>query len=435
MDEFDIEITPLEGIHDGDTPDPDRTGGSGARSPFASRLTRRGKLVRMTTTWGAVLLACALIAASSPALRGMLGSFLHVAMPTGYAATAPGSETIYFEHAVPWGKLTIDGRKIPPPTDTTTDSVTVAPGKHTLVYDAPPFATLLCHFQVPITAQDDCPLEFAPPQSAQQRDLYVRIVNLGATPDRLPARQTAALSEVIDTALGSLASQTYIPAGTRYLAADGGPATTTDRYVATLVFRLNEDPHIVVPYLPGGFLCSQICYLGDEYLGDVSGAPGGWGILALVHVTWNYAGSQGMALVQGAPSSPVPDGSVALVTVGVTWDGSWHAMAVSGENQFGMSPICEIANNLLPTTLATGSNLYTVTLKEIPARTAADGCLLTVQVNHGATPGPTALVIYRFGVLFAVNDEAHLLYPQLPPATPNDRSIAEDIALAAHSPG
>jgi hypothetical protein len=63
MDEFDIEITPLEGIHDGDTPDPDWTGGSGARSPFASRLTRRGKLVRMMITWGAVLLACALIAA------------------------------------------------------------------------------------------------------------------------------------------------------------------------------------------------------------------------------------------------------------------------------------------------------------------------------------------------------------------------------------
>jgi len=431
MDEFEIEITPLEGADDGATPGPRWTSSDVARSPFTPRLTRRGKLTRIATAWGVVLLACLLIVATSPALRGTLGSLVRGSKPRGYAAMAPGSETIYFEHAVPWGKLSIDGHTVPPPTDTTSDSIIVALGHHMLIYAAPPFTPLRCHFQVPITVEDNCPLEFAPPASSAQSDLYVRIIDLGATPDHLPARQSSALSSVVDTALDSLASQTYMPAGTTYLTADDTLATTTQPLVASLVFRLNADEHIVVPYLPGGFLCSQICYLGDA-----SGASGGWGILALVHVTWSYTQSRGVAVLQGAPASPIPDGSIALVTVGVTWDGSWHAIAVSGQNQFGMSPICEIANDLLPTSLSASSAPSTFAqTTEIPAPVAADGCLLSVEISHGITPERRALVLYRFGVLFAANDDAHQLYPALPPATPEDRAFAERLALVTDTAG
>lgn len=431
MDEFEIEITPLDGADDGDTPGPRWTSGDAAHSPFTPRLSRRGKLTRMATTWGVVLLACLLIVATSPALRGALGSLVHGSMPHRYVTTVPGSETVYFEHAVPWGKLSVDGRTIPPPTDTTSDSIIVAPGRHTLVYAAPPFMPLRCHFQVPITVEDNCPLEFAPPASSAQSDLYVRIIDLGATPNHLPAGQSAALSSVVDTALDSLASQTYMPAGSAYLTLDGKLATTTQPLVASLVFRLNADDHIVVPYLPGGFLCSQICYLGDA-----SGTSGGWGILALAHVTWSYTQSQGITVLQGAPASPIPDGSIALVTVGVTWNGSWHAIAIPGQNQFGMSPLCEIANDLLPISPSASSAPSTFAqTTEIPAPVAADGCLLRVEISHGITPERRALVLYRFGVLFAANDDAHQLYPGLPPATPEDRAFAERMALAANAAG
>ncbi|HLZ24502.1 MAG TPA: hypothetical protein VKQ30_20500 [Ktedonobacterales bacterium] len=428
MDEFEIEITPLDAADDGDTSGPRWTSIEPARSPFAPHLTQRGKLMRGATAWGAVLLACVLIAVSSPAIRGSLGKLLHGAARTGQAATTPGAETIYFEHAVPWGNLSIDGRTIPPPTDTTTDSMIVAPGHHTLVYDAPPFVPLRCSFQVPITVQDNCPLEFAPPPQSVPSELYVRIVDLGATPDRLPASQIPALSSVIDTALGSLASQTYMPAGSTYLAENGRPASTAQPLVATLVFRLNTDANIVVPYLPGGFLCSQICYLGDT-----AGIPGGWGILALAHVTWNYALPQGYSVLLHAPASPVPDGSIALVTASVTWDGSWHAVAVPGQNQFGMSPICEIANDLLPTSPPGDTDPGTYTQRaEIPTPTAADGCLLTIELNYGRMQVHRALVLYRFGILVAANDDAHQLYPGLPVASSEDRALAEHIA--AQSP-
>ncbi|MGH2515552.1 MAG: hypothetical protein ACRDHP_07840 [Ktedonobacterales bacterium] len=345
------------------------------------------------------------------------------------AATAPGSETIYFEHAVPWGKLSVDGQATPSPTDSATDAITLAPGRHTLLYDAPPFALLQCHLQVPITTQDNCPLEFAPPALSAQSQIYVRIIDLGGTPDRLPASQVAALSRVLDAALRPLDSETILPAGSAYLGINGQPATTKKLLLATLTFRLNTDTHIVVPYLPGGYLCSQICYLGAAYPNDGSGAGGGWGILALAHVTWTYAQPQGMTILRDAPTSPVPEGSIALISAGVTWDGTWHAVAVPGENQFGMSPICEIANDLLPSSPSTGANLDTSTHTEVPTPTPADGCLLTIQMNHGTTPGTAALVFYRFGILYAANAEAHVLYPGLPLATPSDAALAQNIAM------
>lgn len=429
MDDFEIEITPLEGPEVGSAPELARSAPLPARSPFAPHLSRRGKLIRLGTTTGVVLLAVILIAASSPALRGALNGFVRGGVATGQVAAPPGSETVYFEHAVPWGLLSIDGKRVPSPTDSATDSVTLAPGRHAIQYIAPPFAGLNCQLRVPITTQDTCPLEFAPPAPSAASQIYVRVVDLGGTPDRLTAPQAAALAGVLDAALRPLDSRTLLPAGSAYLGINGQPVITKKLLVATLTFRLNSDLHVVEPYLPGGFLCSQICYLGASYPVDGTGAGGGWGILALAHVTWTYAQPQGATVLRDAPTSPLPDGSIALISVGVMWDGAWHAVAVPGENQFGMSPICEIANDQLPPSPSTGTSLDTSFHTEVPTATPAEGCLLSIQAAHGNASGTSALVLYRFGILYAANKEAHILYPGLPLATPADAALAENIAM------
>jgi hypothetical protein len=42
--------------------------------------------------------------------------------------------------------------------------------------------------------------------------------------------------------------------------------------------------------------------------------------------------------------------------------------------------------------------------------------------------GPTANVLYRFGVLYAANDAAHRLLPSLPLVDAHDQQIASQIA-------
>lgn len=422
MDEFEIEITPLDGANERDMPASSGTRGGSNRSPFAPRLTRRDKLRRWAITWGSVLLACVVIVAVSPALRGALGSLARGSTPSGDIALLPGTEVIYFENSTPWGTLLLDGRVVSDPSQPHTDHIAVAPGRHTLVYRDPPFPTLRCHLQVPFSTQDTCPLELIPSQP-NDTSLYVRIINLGATPDQLPPEQLTTLTRVINSALGDLYSMAYVPAGAAYLSASGAPAVARESLTATLIFQLNTDPHIVAPYLPGGHLCWQICHLSDSTVDPLH-----WGLLALARVSWDYTTATGAVVARDAPASPNPNGATALITISAMWDGFWRAMALPDRDQFGVSPICDVASTLLPAAPYTGATALDFTLTQIPARTPADGCLLTTRLIRPGTPPPVAFVLYRFGMLVAANTEARQLYPELPAATAGDQLLAQNIA-------
>lgn len=391
-----------------------------ARSPFTSRLTRRDKLARGGVALVAVFVACALLIMTSAPVRRELTSMV-TGSPPAHSAT-PGTEMIYFEDGVPWGTLSLDGHTVHRSSSQLFGMLQAARGHHTLTYLDPPFAPLRCQFTVPLSPSDTCPLEIAPPVSAAANSLFVRVVNLGAIPDMLPPGSFQQLVHATDSALASLASSTLLLPGSRYLDARGRSAVATQPLLATLHFHINQDPSVVAPYMPGQHLCSQVCFLGEG-----SHAPDAWGLLAMSRISWTYATPGGSSVVTDAPAGTLAGSSTTPITLAVTWTGTWHVVAEPQTDQFGASPVCDIAQALMPPVETHQVTEPSYSQRQLPALNAADGCLITTQINApGNTAGP-AYVLYRFGVLLAVNDEAHVLFPSLPAAGTYEQGLVRQM--------
>lgn len=427
MDDFEIEVSDLwedappdwdarndDMDSDGVTRTTETIGGKSAhwrpaRSPFTPRLTTHGKLARAGVALAAVVFAAVILITTSAPVRRELGNVV-AGSPFARRATA-GAETLYFENAVPWGTLRLDGHRLHQSASQLLGSIQVGKGHHTLTYAASPFPTLRCHFEVPMTMSDTCPLEIAPTASAVASGIYVRIVNLGATPDQIPAQSYQQLISVTDGALRSLSSSTLLLPGSMYLDAQGKPQVAKRPLLATLHFHINTDPSAVAPYLPGQRLCSQICFLNEG-----GRAPGMWGLQAVAQVSWTYAEPDGSTIVADAPAGNLSEGSRTLVSIDATWDGAWHAVARPEADRFAASPICDIAQTLMPPLTSQHGIALPYTQRQLPAVNSADGCLIVTQITRPGDYAHPGYVLYRFGVLLAVNSRAHALFPSLPMA-------------------
>ncbi len=106
---------------------------------------------------------------------------------------------------------------------------TLRKGQHTLEYTAEPFPPLRCQISQPASASDTCPLFDPPPKYPVQNQNGSRILDVGATLDRLPASQLSALQQATQTSLddGLGEAMARVELGERYLGADSQIATTT----------------------------------------------------------------------------------------------------------------------------------------------------------------------------------------------------------------
>lgn len=391
-----------------------------ARSPFTPRLTTRDKLARAGVAAMSVLFACVLLTIMSAPVRRELNSV--VASSPLARHTASGVETIYYENGVPWGTLSLDGRAVYRSSSQLFGMLQAAKGQHILTYSDPPFAPLRCRFTVPLSLSDTCPLEIAPPSNAAANSLFVRVVNLGATPDALPKDSFQQLVSATNIALHGMLSASLLLPGSQYLDAHGHPAVAMQPLLATLSFHINTDPSVVAPYLPGQHLCSQVCFLGEG-----SRITGAWGLLAMAQVSWSYATPNGATVISDAPAGPLTGSSTVLVTLAASWRNGWHVVAEPLEDQFGASPICDVAQALMPPVTTHEAAEPSYSQRQLPAMNAADGCLIITQLNRPGNNAGPAYVLYRFGVLVAVNDEAHALYPSLPSAAAYEQRLVQEM--------
>ena len=92
-----------------------------------------------------------------------------LSVPTASPTTSIqlGNDTFLWEHAVPWGRLLIDGKPGPAlvgaglsddPVPETHAPFSLPRGQHTLEYQAALFPTLRCTVSVPYSRDDTCPL-------------------------------------------------------------------------------------------------------------------------------------------------------------------------------------------------------------------------------------------------------------------------------------
>lgn len=414
MDEPDFQVTDL------------RTGLPDERAYIRGdeRRQRRRRLGAIVT---ALALVSVLVAAfvSVPGFGATMKQALHLPSPAPSPTLALAGDIVYFEHGLPWGRLLMDGKLV---TNVESEqpytgfeqlytSLHIPAGRHQLEYSAPPFPALTCRISVPASHSDTCPLvetrstqDVTPPFPAE------RVLNLGGDPASLsPDLQASLQSEAAHT-IAALASSTTIAAGEAFADATGAAQVASSKMTATLSYAMAADPKSDYTVPGSAHNCAILCDIQPaSYLSDSHAL---WVVAAHVRPAWTYSLANGGAIPgSAAPRGILPD---SIVPLGVTWNSGWH---VGIADSLATSPICFVALNLFAALHLAGAPLSS--LKLISAPTPADGCLAAgdaVDVTGVARIPFT--VMYRFGLLFAVDGEAHQLLPAMRVADAHLRALA-----------
>lgn len=418
-------------------------------SPSPSPPPRRSNRRRLLITCGCAL---ALILATSGLLlsthadpRLALGAVLGIPTATPTPPLAPGAAVLLVEHRVPWGVLTVDGKRNdvadvaqPPDPDLLDNPVSflLSRGRHQVVYIAPPFAPLRCVVSVPAARGDTCPL--AQPDNLTHGQVVgaARILDLHATLDHLPAQSLAGLVTAATAAIAISMPSVTASAGEHYFGAD----LQTHTFAQDTRVSLFREPWQGAP--PDGSTgCQFLCPSSQS-----TGAPSEvWPLTAEVREGYHY-----VPLAAGAP--PITDGPLVWtydsnsktqaslldsVPLDVTWDGAWHVKAepINNEPIFGPSFICQAAATVMAN-YPTGSGPTEVVIHfqpVAPAANQADGCAIGLQrFQPDGTVDATGALLYRFGVVLTTDTLSRSLFPNLPQADAAEQALVRQVLASAH---
>lgn len=381
-----------------------------------------------------LVLICALLLAfvGVPGFGANVRQALRKTAPTPSLVGAIGGDIIYFEHGLPWGTLLLDGRAV-----TNVDSeqpytgfeqlytsLHIPQGRHLLTYTASPFPTLRCWISTPAATSDTCPLirdrgvqDVAPPFPAE------RVLNLGGDPGSLSPTLQAALVTAAAQTIATLSASTTLASGDTFAGADGVPRLASSPMAATLTYAVATDPtsSYIIPGSAHG--CAILCAIQPaSYVND---AQAQWVVAVHVLPAWTYTSTSGVVVHGRAAQPGVLSDSV--VPLSVHWNNGWQVRIA---DSLATSPICFIALNLFAALHLAGAPLSS--LKMVSAPKAADGCLAAGDaVDATGVPRIPFTLMYRFGLLYAVDAEAHLLLPAMRVADARLQSLARAWQIAA----
>lgn len=395
-----------------------------AISPLdASRPAMRGLALRGPQRRVAALAATALLVAvvvvglfahaTSDPSGALATLLLHPTTPTPNATFVPGANVIHFSNGAPWGTLMVDGARLPGAT-LTGQGISVTRGTHHLVYQARYFPSLRCTFSAPRAQSDTCPLDTS--DSTLQYLLtqgLTRAIDLGSTGATLQPDQRAALTQRVDDLLNAQALTATIAPGDRYLDDQGHIATASAPLRFTLTLALDQSA-------TSGGGCSQFCPALN-----ISSQPvlpdGGWPMLLTITATWAITDASGHRLTPLNYLATQPFSNSGPVEVGIQLTpAGWKISALDALNtQIVDSAAGSAVQQTVDATNSGDGPAYSI----LSAPNPLDGCVM--EVVYG---GATSRVLWRFGVLLALDSSAHRIFPQLPIATAAEQALADRIA-------
>jgi hypothetical protein len=359
---------------------------------------------------------------SSPNLRVWLSNLFSFTAPYGTAGP------VHLEHGTPWGTVTIDGKRVDAANiEMNFGELSLSSGAHHLVYTAALFPTLDCVISGEVQSSDTCPLIRNP--DSFERNVILRgpgrIIDLGATPERLRPPDLDALVSAIDLQVIPLARFDYVAVGEPYRTSADTIATATTDMAAILNYTLNDDSSRAPP--PGwDATCVGVCLNTARVVKGQDDAPA-WGIDAHIAIQWAFRGDEGVAEVAApAPKSVVPDEIIGFYVH--LEGGRWLARL---QDALSRAPICSVAlRQVQDAGVQFASN---VQAQVITAKNPARGCVIS-----GLSPSPNSVAmrfLYRFGVILALDQATHDHLPALLQATPAEQAIAAEIERDAGQGG
>jgi hypothetical protein len=125
-------------------------------------------------------------------------------------------------------------------------------------------------------------------------------------------------------------------------------------------------------------------------------------------------------------SPPTQDAQVDFL---ISWANGWDvqlkdqadtalSMAMCSLQQARISPLAES----LP------ANISTLSINLVPAEQSTGSCLTVLTLQNGTSQAPYWVsLFFRNGILLAVDETAHALFPSLPMADPYEQSLAAQL--------
>jgi hypothetical protein len=412
----------------------DRSGDEALRAPApGARLSWLRRTFAGSVAVVSTLLAIVILVASIPSAGDSIRQALHLPTPIPTAAPPRGSDTLFLAHAVPWGRLSVDGRSLDDlhrfiDRVDGYPAVRLPPGAHTITYAADQFPTLTCKVTIPVTTPRTAPAnsnacDFLPFPGTDPRSSApaAHLLDLHATLDRLAPATLAQLKEEIDTTLPN--AQSVVQPGERYLGADGKVHLALEQLPAQLVMRLNNDPSAALPLGDFPTMCAVLC--ADLIQSATPTQSPIWSLFANVTPAWRFGGAESAITAPFAPPADVSaDVVTQLVTVGVTYDQGLLSVEPRG-TESASRLVFAAATNAVSAFAEKLTAQYPSGWSAVPfiAHNPADGCMITVGTIgsvDGFPGGKTLNVLYQFGLLLAADQMAHDVLPELPVASAAD---------------
>jgi hypothetical protein len=376
----------------------------------------RARRLRAVVVAAAVLLATVLLLGSVPDSRAALATLLRLPTPAPTATLTQLANQFSAVNGVPWGVLRADGKVVSLYAAQSMFAFSLPRGRHTLEYRAEPFPVLRCVVSVPQAASDTCPLKTAADADVQLLEGAGRYLDFRCMLRALSDQQRVALEALIQPALDALQLTTVVPSGARYLGADGMPQVATAALAATFSYHLNFDQQ--QSRVAVGAESTDCVTLCGSFGASV------WYVAAHDVMGWSFTSAGVAPLAVPALANQPPD---AVIMAQVTWQNGWQ---MGGEPVAGRNVCDDIRGNAYALFIS-AANGSPVTVSAQAAANPADGCLFTVTPagdSASTAPAPTSVYLYRFGILFTIDANAHNGAPELPVANADEQALARQLA-------
>ncbi|WP_126556422.1 hypothetical protein [Dictyobacter kobayashii] len=346
-----------------------------------------------------------------------------------------GDDSFFFQVSPPWGKAVLDGKPVEHlPLSTNDTPISLAPGQHTLQWNAEPFPTQSCKFTVPVSSspQQNCVLTQIA-DSSRADTIY-----MVSFPDRLSLKslapeQQSALLQAIQSYLDTFQAHETVQPGEPFRYNATSPIQTAAHpLAATLRFLLDTDvnmptdcqgPLIGVHCQDGqGSDCRLICTRFFPQPDTLNGIPA-WDVFVITRPTWTYRAVNAPDAAKDSLEGQAGDQQYTFLQI--FWiQHTWHVLVhKAGDSSFD-DPNCTL---MISNILAISTNTAIQNPSFTSNQNRALGCLATIGVKEAHSQPSNAYFLWRFGVFTAVNPAAHQLQPQLPITDPRLQPVIQEI--------
>ena len=363
----------------------------------------------------------------------------------------------------PWGTLTVDGKRVALISRGGYALFGLLPGQHTLIWRAAPFAPQQCQVSVPLgSGRDTCLFPNTSPDLGSSVSGYISFPTSLAT---LSTAQRSALFQAAQALLDRQQSSDFVQAEQFYARFPTVPGdnvrlctvalhrvalcytTAHQPLTATLRLEMDSGPSPDAPCAREACdSSSQNCRLFCDvptYFAYTPALPStAWLVSVPVQLLWQFTTQDGQVVEENQADSFILGQQNAFgIPLNITWNGREWSVKLAGppgnpiNSPFGSdNPACQAAaQDIYALLLAPNASNFEFEL--IAGPTLASGCLVAIQFRPDLNGTPTltppsstpAYVIHRFGVLLAVNAQAHRQWPFLPVADGATQRFAQQL--------